>query len=347
MILPATDTLRLSDFDYDLPESLIAQEPCAVRDQSRLMVLDRSTETIEHHVFSDIESRLFPGDLVVLNNTRVFPCRLHAKKAGGGKAELFLLEERGVNLWTALVKGEASIGRILTLEQGISAEITSSGDNGTREVRFAGVPDIRTLLPVIGKTPLPPYIKRQPVQRDHDRYQTVFALHEGAVAAPTAGLHFTPALLHRMRVKGVECVHVTLHVGPGTFQPVKADRIIEHRMLPERYEISAETAAAINRAKSERRRVIAVGTTSVRTIESAADETGLVTSGKGSSELFIYPGHRFRVTDGMITNFHLPKSTLLMLVSAFAGREFIMRSYAAAREAGYRFYSYGDAMLIL
>jgi S-adenosylmethionine:tRNA ribosyltransferase-isomerase len=347
MILPAADSLKLSDFDFELPESLIAQEPAPVRDQSRLMVLHRKTGQIEHLVFADMASVLLPGDLLVVNNTKVFPCRLHARKAGGGKAELFLLEELGLNRWTALVKGGTAEGRVLMLDRGLSAEVVSVNDDGTREVRFTGVPDIRTELPAIGKTPLPPYIRREAVQGDQERYQTVFALHEGAVAAPTAGLHFTPELLGRLASIGIESTAITLHVGPGTFQPVKADRIIEHRMLPERYEIPEQAAKAINRAVSERRRVIAVGTTSVRTIESAASDDGVVSAGRGSSDLFIYPGYRFRVTSAIITNFHLPKSTLLMLVSAFAGRDRIASAYAAAIASKYRFYSYGDAMLIL
>ena len=347
MIVPAADSLRLSDFDFVLPDSLIAQKPAPVRDQSRLLVLQRQSGTLEHRVFADIAKFLLPGDLLVVNNTRVFPCRLSATRAGGGKAEIFLLEERGVNIWTALVKGGAAVGKVLGLEQGIEAEIISVQSDGTREVRFAGVTDIRAALPAIGKTPLPPYIRREADRIDQERYQTVFALHEGAVAAPTAGLHFTAGLLADLQSRGIESAAITLHVGPGTFQPVKADRIADHRMLAERYEIPTEAAAAINRARAEGRRVIAVGTTSVRTLESAASDQGSVSAGKGSSALFIYPGYRFRVIAGLVTNFHLPKSTLLMLVSAFAGRDRIAAAYADAVARKYRFYSYGDAMLIL
>jgi S-adenosylmethionine:tRNA ribosyltransferase-isomerase len=347
MISPAADYLKLSDFDFDLPESLIAQEPCAVRDRSRLMVLNRKSGGIEHRIFADIENYLVPGDLLVLNNTKVFPCRLSTRKPGGGKGEIFLLAERGVNLWNALVKGSLSVGKALDLERGIRAEIVAAHDDGTKEVRFHGIADVRSILPEIGKTPLPPYIKREASKTDCERYQTVYAKHSGAVAAPTAGLHFTQELLEKLRRKGVASATITLHVGPGTFQPVRADIITGHRMLPEQFEITDDAAAAINRAKAEGRRVIAVGTTSVRTIETAADPGGRLRPGTGRSELFIYPGYSFRITDGMITNFHLPKSTLVMLVSAFAGRENILSAYAAARSGKYRFYSYGDAMLIL
>ena len=346
MIVPAADQLTLADFDFELPESLIAQEPAAERDRSRLMVLDRSSGVIEHRIFQDIEHYLRPGDLLVLNNTRVFPCRLPAKKPGGGKAEIFLLAEQGLNLWDALVKGGVPAGKRLILDAGVEAELVSSNDDGTKRVRFHGVPDIRSILSGIGRTPLPPYIKREPTKADLDRYQTVYAAHEGAVAAPTAGLHFTRLLLDRLAAKGVGSAMVTLHVGPGTFQPVRVEKIAEHRMLPERFEIAPDAAEAINRAKREGRRIIAVGTTSVRTLETAAQGDGTIASGEGSSRLFIYPGFVFRIVDGIITNFHLPKSTLLMLVSAFAGRERVLAAYRAAVEHQYRFYSYGDAMFI-
>jgi S-adenosylmethionine:tRNA ribosyltransferase-isomerase len=346
MIVPAADQLTLADFDFALPESLIAQEPAAERDRSRLMVLGRYSGVVEHRIFQDIESYLLPGDLLVLNNTRVFPCRLPATKPGGGKAEIFLLAEQGLNLWDALVKGGVPAGKRLILDAGVEAEIVSSNDDGTKRVRFHGVPDIRSLLAEVGRTPLPPYIKREPTKADLDRYQTVYAAHEGAVAAPTAGLHFTRDLLDRLAAKGVGSAMVTLHVGPGTFQPVRAEKIVEHRMLPERFEIAPDAAEAINRAKREGRRIIAVGTTSVRTLETAARGDGTIASGEGSSRLFIYPGFIFRIVDGIITNFHLPKSTLLMLVSAFAGRDQVLTAYRTAVERQYRFYSYGDAMFI-
>lgn len=341
------EQLRLSDFDFDLPESLIAQEPCSVRDRSRLMTLDLKTGGFGNWIFSDIERLLIPGDLLVLNDTRVFPCRLAAKKPGNGKAEIFLLSEQTRNLWRALVKGGVGVGKRLSVAAGIEAEITEEIEEGVWTIRFHGIDDIRERLPDLGRVPLPPYIKRDPTETDRERYQTVYASREGAVAAPTAGLHFTPELLERLRAKGVEFAFVTLHVGPGTFQPVRVDSISEHRMLPEHYLISENAAACVNRAKVENRRVIAVGTTSVRTLETAAAGNGVVAPGEGSSELFIYPGYRFTAIDGIITNFHLPKSTLLMLVSAFAGREQVLSAYRAAIAEQYRFYSYGDAMVIL
>jgi S-adenosylmethionine:tRNA ribosyltransferase-isomerase len=346
MTTPAIEQLKLSDFNYDLPESLIAQEPSPVRDRSRLMVLDRRSGTIEHRIFADIEQYLNASDVLVVNNTKVFPCRLMAKKPGGGKAEIFLIAERGRNLWDALVKGGVAGGKRLNIAPGIDAEIVEDGPDGIRTVRFHGAADIREILPEIGKTPLPPYIKRDPSMLDRERYQTVYASHEGAVAAPTAGLHFTDDLIQRLSAKNIELVPVTLHVGPGTFQPVRTEVITEHKTLSENYEISDESAGDINRAKAEGRRVIAVGTTSVRTIEAAASEDGMVASGMGSTGLFIYPGYRFRVTDALVTNFHLPKSTLLMLVSAFAGRENVLSTYRTAVAEKYRFYSYGDAMFI-
>lgn len=348
MTSSVAEHLRLSAFDFDLPESLIAQEPSPQRDRSRLMVLKRGSDAVEHRVFSDIVEYLLPGDLLVVNDTKVFPCRLLARKPGGGKAEIFLLSERGRNLWDALVKGGVSTGKRLSITAGIEAEIIGAGTDtdSLRSILFHGIDDIRTLLPEIGKTPLPPYIKRDPSSEDRERYQTVYAAQEGAVAAPTAGLHFTGELLQRLKTKGIELATITLHVGPGTFRPVKVHTITEHRMLPEHYLIGQAAAASINRAKSEGRRVIAVGTTSVRTIETASRADGTVNAGAGSSELFVYPGYRFKVTDGIITNFHLPKSTLLMLVSAFAGREVTLSAYRTAVAEKYRFYSYGDAMFI-
>ncbi len=346
MLSPAAEQLRLSDFDYALPESLIAQEPCPVRDRSRLMVLKRDTGAAEHRIFSDIEDYLVSGDLLVLNDTRVFPCRLPAKKPGGGKAEIFLLHEIGQNLWAALVKGGPGTGKRMALPSGAEAEIIQEHADSTRTIRFHGVRDIRCVLSEFGMVPLPPYIKRQPSATDRERYQTVYAASEGAVAAPTAGMHFSRDLLARLAGKGIELATITLHVGPGTFLPVRSERIAEHRMLSERYRISPAAAERINRAKTDRRRVIAVGTTSVRTIETAS-RSGAVTAGEGQSDLFIYPRFEFKVTDGIITNFHLPKSTLLMLISAFAGRERVLSAYRTAVEEQYRFYSYGDAMLIL
>ncbi len=347
MMSPVSEQLRLSDFEFTLPEDLIAQTPAEDRERSRLLVLDRRTGTVSHRIFSDIETRLVRGDLLVLNDTKVFPCRIPAKKAGGGKAEIFLLEEKGINLWNALVRGGIDAGKRAAVASGIEVEVVAEAGEGIKLVRFLGVPDIRARLAELGRTPLPPYIKREPVAHDVGRYQTVYARREGAVAAPTAGLHFTPALLQKLQDRGVETSMITLHVGPGTFQPVRATNIAKHRMHPERFNIPAEAARRINQARSEGRRIIAVGTTSVRTLETSAQTDGNVHAGEGTSELFIYPGYRFRVVGGMITNFHLPKSTLLMLVAAFAGRENVLNAYHTAIEQRYRFYSYGDAMLIL
>jgi S-adenosylmethionine:tRNA ribosyltransferase-isomerase len=347
MNFPALEQLRLSDFDYDLPEERIAQEPSPERDRSRLMVMDRGTGAVLHRIFSDLETFLRPGDLLVMNDTRVFPCRLAATKPGGGRAEIFLLAELERNLWHALVKGGPGAGKRLSCAAGVEAEVVQEHADGTRTVRFHGVRDMREALNEICSVPLPPYIKRPAADADRERYQTVYASREGAVAAPTAGLHFTKALLARLAAKRVERTAITLHVGPGTFQPVRAESISAHKMLPERFSISEEAAGSINRARDEGRRVIAVGTTSVRTIETAAQKTGAVEPGEGTSGLFIYPGYRFRVTGGIITNFHLPKSTLLMLVSAFAGRERVLEAYRTAVTERYRFYSYGDAMLIV
>jgi len=347
MTSPVSEHLRLSDFAFELPDELIAQTPAEDRDRSRLLVLDRRTGAVAHRVFLDLGEYLVPGDLLILNDTKVFPCRLQARKAGGGKAELFLLEEKGVNLWHALVKGGVDAGKTVSLSPGIEAEVISAAHDGVRLVRFHGTADIRMMLDELGRTPLPPYIKRDPVAEDRERYQTVYASREGAVAAPTAGLHFTDELLRQLRHRGVGTAMVTLHVGPGTFQPVRTEDVAEHRMHAERYEVPAGTAEQVNRARAEGRRIIAVGTTSVRALETAVRSDGKVQDGAGSSELFITPGYRFQVVSGMVTNFHLPKSTLLMLVAALAGRESVLSAYREAVRQRYRFFSYGDAMLIL
>ena len=340
------DRLTLSDFDYALPAHLIAQEPSPARDRSRLMVLDRASGRIEHRVFSDITQFLSRGDVLVINNTKVIPCRVPARKKSGGRSEIFLIAERGINQWEALVKGTVGIGQRLDLGPAGEAEVTGRGAENVCTVRFHGVRDVKEVLPEIGETPLPPYITRKPDARDRERYQTVYASREGAVAAPTAGMHFTKELLSVLETRGVEIVPITLFVGPGTFQPVRVETITEHRMLPERYEISESSAERINCAAAEGRRVIAVGTTSVRTVESASAGNGIVAAGSGTTSLFITPGYAFNVIGGMITNFHLPKSTLLMLISAYAGRERVLTAYGTAVEEQYRFYSYGDAMFI-
>lgn len=346
MTLPVAEHLRLSDFDFDLPDELVAQTPAGDRDRSRLLVLDRRTGDLAHRIFSDIESLLIPGDLLVLNDTKVFPCRIPARKPAGGRAEIFLIEERGVNLWHALVRGGIDVGKRATVAPGVDAEVVAEAGEGMKLVRFTGLVDIRARIDELGRTPLPPYIKREASASDRERYQTVYARREGAVAAPTAGLHFTEALLRRIQDRSIETAMVTLHVGPGTFQPVRTEIIADHRMHPEQYEIPPETAERIARARAEGRRIIAVGTTSVRALETSAGISGRVQVGNGTSTLFITPGYRFSAVDGMITNFHLPKSTLLMLVAAFAGRENILSAYREAVKSRYRFYSYGDAMFI-
>lgn len=343
--------MLLSRFDYHLPPELIAQHPAEPRDHSRLMVLDRRDRSILHRQFYDITEYLRPGDLLVINNTKVFPARLVGEKQGsGGRIEFFLLLRIDANTWEALVGGSLKPGRKAVFGGGrLTGEVVEALDEAKRVVRLSahGCPDIDALIREVGQTPLPPYIERQPDLQDISRYQTVFAREEGAVAAPTAGLHFTPELLQKIADMGVETAEVTLHVGAGTFMPVKVERIEDHVMHPEWYRVSPETAAAVNRTKARGGRVIAVGSTSTRTLETVADANGLVHAGEGWSSLFIIPGGRFKTVDAMITNFHLPKSTLLMMVAAFAGLEFMLNAYDEAVREKYRFYSYGDAMLVL
>lgn len=346
-IMQRVDQLTLADFDYHLPEVRIAQEPIEQRDRSRLMTLNRATGGVDHRIFYEIVDLLHPGDLLVVNDTKVVPCRLPAEKQTGGKAEVFLLEEKGLNQWEALVKGGVGVGKSVLITPGIRAEVVATGAQGVSTIVFHADRDIKELLSSVGKTPLPPYIRRDANERDRERYQTVYASREGAVAAPTAGLHFTDDLIGALRDRRIEIHPVTLHVGPGTFLPVRTERIVDHVMHHEQYDIPPASAESIMRAKVEGRRIIAVGTTAVRTLETAALEDGVVAPGQGASGLFIYPGYRFKVIDGMITNFHLPKSTLLMLVAAFAGREHTLAAYQAAVQNQYRFYSYGDAMLIV
>ncbi|MGH2522365.1 MAG: tRNA preQ1(34) S-adenosylmethionine ribosyltransferase-isomerase QueA [Anaerolineales bacterium] len=342
--------MNLTDFDYELPAEFIAQTPIEPRDASRLMVLDRSTGAIIHTHFHEIGNFLRPGDLLVLNDTRVIPARLWAKKANtGGRVELLLLERRAPLTWETLVGGKGvHVGSVLEIEghSNLRGIVMQAYDGPRRLVQFSQ--PISSLLDQIGAVPLPPYI-REPLA-DPERYQTVYAKAPGSAAAPTAGLHFTPALIEKLQALGVQIAHVTLHVGLDTFAPVTEERVEDHPMHGEWCELTAETAALINAAKREGRRVIAVGTTSVRTLESAqpgARVGEVVAPLEAATGLFILPGHQFRVVDATITNFHLPRSTLLMLVSAFAGREQILAAYEEAKRQGYRFYSFGDAMLIL
>lgn len=344
---------RLSDYDYDLPEELIAEFPLARRPEARLMRLSRADRKITHGHFFDIQKALRPGDVLVLNDTKVIPARLRGVRGTGGKAEALLLCEFEDGSWDALLKPSGRISRGDKLDfsdQGLclEAEVLDDGreGSGTRRIRFLGE-DPKSVIRQIGHMPLPPYIRREDRPSDREDYQTVFARHEGAVAAPTAGLHFDQALLSTLQNSGVEVLTVTLHTGYGTFQPVTAEDILEHRMFEEAFVVSPEAAERINQAKKEGRRVIACGTTSVRTLEAAAKTPGHVEAGTGRTSLFIYPPYDFKIVDGLITNFHLPKSTLLMLVSAFAGYEFLREAYLAAVREKYRFYSYGDAMLIL
>jgi len=342
---------RLTDYDYALPPDRIAQEPAARRDCSRLMVLDRSTGDVRNLRFFGIVDFFREGDLLVFNDTRVIPARLTARKKSGGRLEIFLLRNLGKNRWETLIRGKVSPGTGVILEEGKSGVVEQTRPDGIRVVRFDLTEDFLDVLKRFGKIPLPPYIRRNGEERlsrlDRERYQTVFARVPGAVAAPTAGLHFTDELLERIRMKGVETAFITLHVGYGTFRPVIAEDIREHRMDRESYVIPEETARKVNAALREGRRVIAVGTTSTRTLESATGFGGGITPGAGTTGLFIYPGYSFRVIRGLITNFHLPRTSLLMLVAAFAGKDRMDRAYRDAIDGNYRFYSYGDAMLIL
>ncbi len=341
--------MKITDFDYHLPEELIAQEPAPRRDLSRLMIVYRDKPLIEHRLFKDVVNYLNPGDLLVLNDTKVIPARLPGKKLkGGAEMEVLLLKPLDERRWEALVRPGRRIkpGDTLLFGDGLfSGTVEESTAYGGRVIRFSYTGRFADLLSKAGKMPLPPYIKKY--SGDPLRYQTVYARQEGSVAAPTAGLHFTEELLAEIRTKGVEIASIVLHVGLGTFRPVKVSDITRHQMHAEYYEISEQTARTVNEAKKRGGRLVAVGTTTVRCLEAAARESGEVPPAKGWTELFIYPGYRFKVIDAMITNFHLPRSTLLMMVSAFAGREKILAAYRVAVEERYRFYSFGDAMLIM
>ena len=335
-----------SDFYYDLPEELIAQTPATPRDSSRLLVYDRATKKIEHKIFKDISEYLRKGDVLVVNNTKVLPARLYAHTANGGAVEVLLLKRLEKDKWEVLVKPgkKCKIGTKLEISDELSLTVEGITDSGERIVRFRYDGVFEEILDKVGNMPLPPYIKKK--LEDKNRYQTVYAKTDGSAAAPTAGLHFTPELLSAVREKGVEIAEVLLHVGLGTFRPVKEDIITDHKMHSEYYEVSEEAADVINRAKREGRRIIAVGTTSVRTLESVADENGLIKPCHGNTEIFIYPPYKFRCVDALITNFHLPESTLIMLVAAMTGREEILSVYKTAVEQKYRFFSFGDATFI-
>ncbi|MCX4338012.1 MAG: tRNA preQ1(34) S-adenosylmethionine ribosyltransferase-isomerase QueA [Lachnospiraceae bacterium] len=341
-------TLKKSDFYFDLPQELIAQDPLEDRSASRLLVLHKDTGVVEHRRFQEITNYLRPGDCLVLNNTKVIPARLLGVKEDTGAAiEVLLLKRRENDVWETLVKPgkKARPGTKIVFGEGaLRAEVLEVVEEGNRLIQFSYEGIFEEVLDRLGEMPLPPYITHK--LQDKNRYQTVYAKYEGSAAAPTAGLHFTEKLLAEIRAMGVETAFVTLHVGLGTFRPVKAENLSDHHMHSEHYEITEETADLINRTKENGGRVFCVGTTSCRTIESAADENGRVQAGCGDTEIFIYPGYRFKVLDCLITNFHLPESTLVMLVSALAGRENVLAAYREAVEERYRFFSFGDAMLI-
>ena len=339
--------MDLKEFYYDLPEELIAQVPIQKRDESRLMVLDRNNKTIEHKIFKNILDYLKPGDCLVRNNTKVIPARIYGKKETGANVEFLLLNNIEGDIWEAIVRpgNKLHVGTKVTFGEGLlNAEILEVMEGGTRKVKFTYNGIFNEILDQIGLMPLPPYIHEE--LKEKDRYQTVYAKYQGSAAAPTAGLHFTEELLEKIKEKGVEIANVTLHVGIGTFRPVKVDKIEEHHMHSEHYYIKKEDAEKINNAKKNGGRIISVGTTSCRVLESIADENGFVKETEGDTSIFIYPGYKFKCIDALITNFHLPESTLLMLVSALAGKDYIMKAYKEAVEQKYRFFSVGDAMFI-
>lgn len=340
--------MNLKDFYYELPEELIAQDPLLDRSSSRLMHLDRESGAIEHKVFSDIVDYLNPGDCLVINDTKVIPARLiGAKKDTGAAIEVLLLKRIDADSWECLVKPgkKARPGAVISFGNGLlTGEIVDVVEEGNRIIRFNYDGIFEEILDKLGQMPLPPYITHE--LKDKNRYQTVYAKHEGSAAAPTAGLHFTPELLGKIRAKGVEIASVTLHVGLGTFRPVKVENITEHVMHSEYYCIEQSEADKINRAREKGHRVIAVGTTSCRTLESAGDDNGRISAKSGDTSIFIYPGYKFKMVDCLITNFHLPESTLLMLISALAGRDNVMSAYEEAVKERYRFFSFGDAMFI-
>lgn len=340
--------MKTSDFYYDLPQELIAQDPLEDRASSRLMLLDKQTGEIEHHIFREIIDYLNPGDCLVINNTRVIPARLIGEKEGtGGKVEVLLLTRKGDRVWETLVKPgkKCRPGAMLSFGGGLlKAKVLEVVDDGNRLIQFEFEGIFEEILDKLGEMPLPPYITHK--LKDKERYQTVYAKNNGSAAAPTAGLHFTPELLQAIKEKGVNIAQVTLHVGLGTFRPVKVEDVTQHHMHSEFYQIDEETAQLINRTKSSGGRIISVGTTSLRTLETAADENGVLHAGSGWTDIFIYPGYQFHIVEALITNFHLPESTLLMLVSALAGEDNIRNAYQEAVKERYRFFSFGDAMFI-
>lgn len=339
--------MLLEDFDYELPEERIAQKPIEPRNASRLMVLDPVANTVEHRHFYDLNDFILPGDALILNDTRVLPARLYGRREPtGAQIEVFLLRRIDQDSWETLVRPgkKAQIGQVVRFSEELSAEVMAHTDFGGRIVKFRYAGIFEEILDRLGETPLPPYIHEK--LDDRERYQTVYCREEGSAAAPTAGLHFTKEQLASLKEKGVNIGFVTLHVGLGTFRPVQVSRIEEHTMHREYYHLPEETAALIRRTKAAGHRVVAVGTTSIRTLESAAEAQGEIAAKSGWTDIFIHPGYRFKIVDALVTNFHLPKSTLLMLISAFAGREFVLSAYEEAVREGYRFFSFGDAMFL-
>ncbi len=340
-------TYKKSDFYYDLPQERIAQTPAEPRDSSRLLVYDRGTKRIEHKIFRDVVDYLNAGDVLVVNNTKVIPARMYARTPHGGLVEALLLKRYDLNTWEVLMKPgkKGKVGVSMKVNDELSFTVKGISDSGERIVEFSYEGAFEDVLSRAGTMPLPPYIKEK--LKDQTRYNTVYSKIDGSAAAPTAGLHFTRELLERIKAKGVIVVEVLLHVGLGTFRPVKEESVADHKMHSEHYKISEEAAAAINLAKKEGRRVIAVGTTSVRTLESAAEEDGCVRAEEGDTQIFLYPPYKMKCVDALVTNFHLPESTLIMLVACFTGREEILEIYQKAVEEKYRFFSFGDAMMIV
>jgi S-adenosylmethionine:tRNA ribosyltransferase-isomerase len=339
----------VSLFDYVLPPERIAQQPLPARDESRLLVLDRRSGGVIHRIFRDLPELLEPGDLLVVNRSRVFPARLLGRREGGGAAEVMLVRERDDGTWDALVRPGRRLreGDRVCIGDDLIVVLADSPAGALRRVRLEGPEEARAAIETHGHVPLPPYIHREDRPEDRERYQTIFAREAGSVAAPTAGLHFTPALRARLAERGIQWTELVLHVGPGTFRPVEVDQVENHKVDPERFEVPAETEAAVAQTRAAGGRIVAVGTTTTRVLESTASGDGRIRAGAGETDLVIVPGFGFRAVDALVTNFHLPRSSLLLLVAAFAGRERVLAAYAEAVREGYRFYSYGDAMLIL
>jgi S-adenosylmethionine:tRNA ribosyltransferase-isomerase len=345
--------MRISEFDFELPSELIAQTPLEERESSRMLIVDRHAETLLDEYFYNFPQYLKKNDVLVLNNTKVFPARLFGTSETGAKIELFLLRELEKKTWETLARParRLTIGKKILFGENLTATVLEKSADGHIFVEFESEKNFNEILEKIGQTPLPPYIKRggdgDNFAEDRERYQTVFAKNRGAIAAPTAGLHFTPQILEEIKNSGVKIVEITLHVGYGTFEPVRVSDLAEHKVIPERYEISGEAAEILNRAKAENWRIIAVGTTTTRALESSSDEMGKILAGSGLADLTVVPGYKFQAVSGLLTNFHLPQSSLLVLVSSFAGYNLTMKAYERAVESRYRFYSYGDCMLII